>query len=68
MFLFSIFFNAVNNDAKKEFCSKEESLDVENIPMGCKMPVEVKSPPKGSCFWAEGWRSSLCTCENCNEV
>ncbi|XP_046606030.1 putative E3 ubiquitin-protein ligase UBR7 isoform X1 [Neodiprion virginianus] len=60
---------SVNRDAKKDSSNgKDETVDVENIPAGCKIPLEPQSTSTGACFWAEGWRSSLCTCDSCKKT
>lgn len=46
-----------------------EQIDVVNQPEGCTMPQKnSKTPSKGSCFWLEGWRAALCTCETCKKL
>ncbi|CAK9798399.1 Putative E3 ubiquitin-protein ligase UBR7 [Anthophora quadrimaculata] len=51
-----------------------ETIDVENQNQSkgmCTMPrnnPKKKISPRGSCFWTEGWRAALCTCEICKEV
>lgn len=44
------------------------TVDVEGKPEGCTMPPKPLANPKGSCFWVEGWRSSLCTCKSCETM
>jgi hypothetical protein len=35
---------------------------------GCTLPENDFPKKEGSCFWIEGWRSSLCTCDKCKKV
>lgn len=46
----------------------EQSIDVEGKLDTCAMPPKLSAVPKGSCFWCEGWRSSLCTCKSCEAL
>lgn len=48
--------------------NREEILNVENLPNGCTMPQKNLSSITGSCFWLDGWRTSLCSCESCKKV
>lgn len=50
---------------------EDESINVENQAKECTMPKNNSTRrilPRGSCFWTEGWRAALCTCESCKEV
>lgn len=47
---------------------KKEKIDVEKLPTGCQISAFVCVNTKGSCFWTEGWRTGLCTCEECKSV
>ncbi|XP_078042398.1 putative E3 ubiquitin-protein ligase UBR7 [Augochlora pura] len=44
-----------------------EPVNVEDECKGCTMPHN-QTYSKGSCFWSEGWRSALCTCETCKTL
>lgn len=46
----------------------EKILNVETLPNDCTMPEKNLSDIKGSCFWLEGWRTSLCSCESCKKI
>ncbi|XP_012165058.1 putative E3 ubiquitin-protein ligase UBR7 isoform X1 [Bombus terrestris] len=54
------------------FVDKEEELiDVESESKSCRMPRNNSAKrivSRGSCFWIEGWRAALCTCETCKEL
>lgn len=45
-----------------------EPVDVVTVSEECKMPREWSAHPKGSCFWSEGWRMSLCSCKACKKL
>lgn len=50
---------------------EEELINVESESKSCKMPKNNPAKrivSRGSCFWTEGWRAALCTCETCKEV
>ncbi|CAL7943977.1 unnamed protein product [Xylocopa violacea] len=50
---------------------EDESIDVENQSKVCTLPQSnsaVKMSSRKSCFWIEGWRAALCTCESCKEL
>jgi len=53
-------------DAKSD--EKNEEIDVSELPKGCQMPKLNCANTKGSCFWIEGWRTALCTCDECKSV
>lgn len=65
---------AVNMSDDKGANGKEESkpIDVEAVAKQCTMPtkndVGKETSFRGSCFWVEGWRSALCTCDTCKEL
>ncbi|EFN87245.1 putative E3 ubiquitin-protein ligase UBR7 isoform X2 [Harpegnathos saltator] len=48
--------------------NKIEEVDVCELPKGCQMPKVGPVNTKGSCFWKQGWRTSLCTCDECKSV
>lgn len=50
--------------------NKDEKVDVEETKTSCTLPTKDSSQTnsKGACFWVEGWRSALCSCENCKKV
>ncbi|XP_011495508.1 PREDICTED: putative E3 ubiquitin-protein ligase UBR7 [Ceratosolen solmsi marchali] len=54
--------------SKKCQTNKEEKLDVVENKNGCILPESDFPKKEGSCFWIEGWRSSLCTCDKCKHV
>lgn len=51
---------------------EDEIIEVDKQPRGCTMPRNSSSTTEivsqGSCFWTEGWRAALCTCETCIEL
>lgn len=55
-------------DAKSDVSEKNEEIDVSELPKGCQMPKLSCTDTKGSCFWIEGWRTALCTCDECKSV
>ncbi|XP_043463212.1 putative E3 ubiquitin-protein ligase UBR7 [Leptopilina heterotoma] len=62
-----------NNDID-ETITNEEKVEVEEVTLNkCMKPSSSSSTitskkEEGCCFWKEGWRSSLCTCEECKMV
>ncbi|XP_063986306.1 putative E3 ubiquitin-protein ligase UBR7 [Diachasmimorpha longicaudata] len=59
---------SVNKSIKKEEEKGDESVDVTQQFSGCKLPAKEGDRTEGSCFWAEGWRAALCTCDNCKKM
>lgn len=57
-----------NSDSKSMPTDKNEEIEVSELLKGCQMPKVNYTNAKGSCFWMEGWRSTLCTCEECKLV
>ncbi|XP_033354693.1 putative E3 ubiquitin-protein ligase UBR7 isoform X2 [Bombus vosnesenskii] len=50
---------------------EEELINVESESKICRMPRNNSAKRivlRGSCFWTEGWRAALCTCETCKEL
>lgn len=54
------------SDTKADASEKE--VEVNELPKGCQMPKVTCVNTKGTCFWIEGWRTALCTCEECKSV
>lgn len=55
-------------DAKSDVSEKNEEIDVSELPKGCQMPKFSCADTKGSCFWVGGWRTALCTCDECKSL
>ncbi|OXU29116.1 hypothetical protein TSAR_004900 [Trichomalopsis sarcophagae] len=56
---------------KKPPANTEEKVDVEESKeqkKECTLPEADFPKKEGSCFWIEGWRSSLCTCDKCKKI
>ncbi|XP_043287185.1 putative E3 ubiquitin-protein ligase UBR7 [Venturia canescens] len=62
-------YSVTKNSSKEEKSSTkdEENLDVTTVSTkDCSLPESKNEQTNsGSCFWLEGWRSSLCRCSNC---
>ncbi|XP_020292145.1 putative E3 ubiquitin-protein ligase UBR7 [Pseudomyrmex gracilis] len=54
------------SDTKADASEKE--VEVNELPKGCQMPKVTCVNTKGTCFWIEGWRTALCTCEECKSL
>lgn len=46
----------------------EELLNIETLSNECTMPPKNQLVVTGSCFWLEGWRTSLCNCHSCKKI
>lgn len=46
----------------------DETVDILNDTIGCKMPEMIIKNPDSSCFWISNWRSSLCRCDDCKKL
>lgn len=56
----------INKDLTKK---SDEKIDVTaQQSVICTKPVTILGSPKSSCFWLEGWRSALCTCNDCKKI
>lgn len=56
------------SDVKSDVSENNEEIEVGELPKGCQMPKHNCTNTKGSCFWTEGWRAALCTCEECKSL
>ncbi|XP_015191459.1 PREDICTED: putative E3 ubiquitin-protein ligase UBR7 isoform X2 [Polistes dominula] len=62
-------YSTMYNSSTASCKNGEKILNVETLPNECTMPQQNLSDiKKGSCFWLEGWRSSLCNCESCKKI
>ncbi|KAJ8668717.1 hypothetical protein QAD02_010380 [Eretmocerus hayati] len=53
---------------RKPSPSADNSINVEDVNTDCTLPSDDFPTKEGSCFWTEGWRSSLCTCSKCKKL
>ncbi|XP_034942909.1 putative E3 ubiquitin-protein ligase UBR7 [Chelonus insularis] len=60
--------HSVNTNIKKDSTASPEKIDVSSQPSKCTKPEKPSEQYTGSCFWSEGWRSLLCTCDNCKKM
>ncbi|XP_066586992.1 putative E3 ubiquitin-protein ligase UBR7 [Prorops nasuta] len=60
--------HAVSQSKSLDTEKKEDKVDVDTIKEVCQLPEEEPKDVKGSCFWSEGWRSNLCTCDKCKAM
>ncbi|XP_015585844.1 putative E3 ubiquitin-protein ligase UBR7 [Cephus cinctus] len=58
-------YSASKTTKNDSFESKEDKVEVVKLPEGCTMPQTNPPHSESGCFWTEGWRSSLCTCDKC---
>ncbi|XP_011050924.1 PREDICTED: putative E3 ubiquitin-protein ligase UBR7 isoform X2 [Acromyrmex echinatior] len=55
-------------DVKLDVSEKNEEINISELSKGCQMPKFSCADTKGSCFWIEGWRTALCTCDECKSL
>ncbi|KAK0181057.1 hypothetical protein PV327_003374 [Microctonus hyperodae] len=59
----------INKDLLSSANNKDDNtVDVVGESLKCTMPVKSSNEFVGSCFWLEGWRSNLCTCDSCKKI
>ncbi|XP_008556199.1 putative E3 ubiquitin-protein ligase UBR7 [Microplitis demolitor] len=56
------------NKVKNDSVNNEDKVDVVTEPGVCTKPEKLSVEKSGSCFWIQGWRSSLCACDSCKKL